>query len=135
MTAGISENIYRELAGFCTFFLVGVALETARGILCFLLAILRSHPMLSKLLDIVYWIFASIFLIWELFGKNGGVLSGYVPIGIGLGVLAMWRGCTVHVVPNLAEQTIKIGQYLKKRLKNIVQKAKIRLTVGKQRKD
>lgn len=91
--------------------------------------------MLSKLLDIVYWIFASIFLIWELFGKNSGVLAGYVPIGIGLGVLAMWRGCTIHVVPHLTEQTIRIGQYLKKRLKKIAQKAKIKLTVGKQRKD
>lgn len=135
MTAGISENIYRELAGFCTFFLVGAALETARGMLCFLLAILRRHPLASKLLDIIYWIFASTFLVWEFFGKNSGVLSGYVPIGIGLGVFAMWRGCTVRVVPFLSEQTIKILRHLKKRLKNIAQKAKIKVTIGKKRKD
>lgn len=135
MTAGISENIYRELAGFCTFFLVGAALEAARGMLVFLLAILWRHPLISKLLDITYWIFASIFLIWELFGKNSGVLSGYVPIGIGLGIFAMWRGCTVHVVPFLSERTIKILSSLKKRLKNTAQRAKIKLTIGKKRKD
>ena len=135
MIPGISEEIYRELAGFCTFFLVGAALELARALLCFLLAVFGQHRVLARVLDFLYWIYAGILLLWELYGENGGVIAGYVPIGIGAGIFVMWQGFTVRVIPALSARTIRMLAGIKKWLKKRTEHTRIKLSTRKKSKD
>lgn len=104
----------RELLLFAKAIWYGAVLLWGYDIFRVLRRVIRHHPALVIIEDLLYWISSGLFLFSRIYQENSGILRGYFFVGVVLG------GFAYHF--SLSKPFVRILSFCLNKIKKIVQK-------------
>lgn len=112
-----------ELLLFGKSILYGAVMAASYDVLRIVRRIIRHKAGVIMIEDLLYWISSSVFLFVNIYQENGGILRGYIFVGVVLGMILWHYMFGVHLVKWISG-TIRLWV---KRLKNVMLRCKIAL--------